>query len=357
MLTSSTSPSPAGCSAPRCSSGAASPSASDAIAAGRPARSDGREIGRRERRVEVGLAHARGRRPCPVSETSGPRIAPRCSRSTAAASAASGSRTVAAARAREADLLQHPRRAERAQLVVAVEPVDGRRGVEHQRRGRRRVAARVLARDLRAVGDAEQRQLVDAERAPQVLEVLGGLGRVPEGALVAELGRARRDVVRAVERAVDRARVARPALVDRDDVIARAQRLAAGPRPASSSGIADLTRPAAEQDDRAGPRAGRRHLGVGQRERPGGRAGMVERDGQRARTAHPSDRRRKRRTGSAREPRCRGWRARRHGTTGLRTIRTPESGGRGRWSMSPNQAHFMHAWSRRARVAAVRAPV
>ncbi len=121
----------------------------------------------------------------PQGVTRVPRRDPSPSRSTAASSASSGVGHGLVADAGEADLAQHARGAEGAQLVHAVEAVDGRRRVEDDRGGLRRVAAHVLLRDLRAVGDAEQRELVDAERDAQVLEVLRGLGRAP----VARAGR------------------------------------------------------------------------------------------------------------------------------------------------------------------------
>ena len=181
-------------SAPRCSSGAASPSASEAIAAGRPARSAGRQVAGgdaprrappRVTRAVVTLAGRRDQRPA--------------QRALLQPLGGCGQRGVGiadgrAGRARGSRPRAAPAACRAAQLVDAVEAVDRRRGVQHQRRGRGRVAARVLARHLRAVGDAEQRELVDAERDAQVLEVLRGLRRVQNARLSPSLAAHARDV-------------------------------------------------------------------------------------------------------------------------------------------------------------------
>ena len=184
-----------------------------------------------------------------------------------------------------------------------------------------------------AVGDAEQRELVDAERDAQVLEVPRGLGRVEERALVAELGRAGGDVGCAVERALGRARVAGAALVDGHEVVARRAAARSAPRIGVGERDRRLAGAAAEQDERARPRAGRGELRVGERERARrwrrcGRAGRS-----RARTARPSGTRRTRRTArAAKAARTAIRTARNDRPTG---IRAP---GRGRdWSMSPTR--------------------
>ena len=82
-----------------------------------------------------------------------------------------------ATRAGKADLAQDPRQAELAQLEDRVEAVDRGGGVKDQRGGALGEAAGVLGGDLRPVGDAEQREPVRPEHAPQVLEVEGGVAR------------------------------------------------------------------------------------------------------------------------------------------------------------------------------------
>ena len=97
----------------------------------------------------------------------------------------------------------------------------------------------------RAVGVAPQVQLVEAQRGPHGVDVVGGGGRPVEAAARSQIGAAERGEVPLVKRqrilgglagrAAQRARLPGPAHIDQQQVAARAQRRErAGYRPAAA---------------------------------------------------------------------------------------------------------------------------
>ena len=158
--------------------------------------------------------------------------------------------------------------------------------VEDERLDVGRVARRVGLGDLRAVRRAVEDELGVAALAPDRLDVLDGLGRAVEAAGGADLVRARprrladrsrRDHERA---AAQLARLAGAALVEHDEV-ARGERRGDVRREALDERDRRLPGAAGQADDRRVRRVRRRDAALdAQRQRAGGGAGRVDRDGE-----------------------------------------------------------------------------
>ena len=146
--------------------------------------------------------------------------------------------------------------------VNASGPVGPDDRVEDQPVDVAREGARVLQRDVRAVGDPHERELVGAQAHAQRLEVEHGVGgRVGDAlrpdALGAVLHGARPDRVQRAQPlhvvAADDARLARAALVERHEAVAAQRRLEAE-RERRGGVEARLTRAAGQRDEHAPPR-------------------------------------------------------------------------------------------------------
>ena len=176
------------------------------------------QVGERDRRHGPAPALAAG------ACTSCRAAATRRSRATSAVRSAAGSGVRPAQRVRAQRAQRRRHRAEAGEPErVGVVGVDGR--VEDQPRDAVRVRPRVGQRELGAVGDPEQRQLLHAGRLPDRLHVLDAVGGRVEGAPRAEraralLPRARRPQPRiALERAAaEQPAAPRAALVEAEHV-------------------------------------------------------------------------------------------------------------------------------------------
>ena len=133
----------------------------------------------------------------------------------------------AAAGAAVAQRAQHPRHRVQGRAQQRVPALGRDDRVEHERLDAVGVGRRVVQRDLRAVGDAEQHEPLVARLAAQVLEVGDRVGRRVEGAPRAELlgaaaDRARlRGRARLERRTAQPARPPVPALVEDEQVAGR----------------------------------------------------------------------------------------------------------------------------------------
>ena len=251
---------------------------------GHPARSAGVGVAARDhaRRASTRVTGARVKRPVAAHQAAGAGARPGADRPPPRASSSGRAPSVAGRRGSRprAALAASPN--ERSS-PDAVEAVDRRGGVEHDRRGVRREAAPVFGRDHGAVGDADRGEFSTPSatgRSSRSFAVSAVLQERAAGRRAWPRRRRRRPrrSMRA-GRSGSRHRCRAGRRSTRSKV--PPQRLRSAPRSRGVNGDRRLAGPAGEQDERAGAGGtGRRQLGVGQRERAGRwRAAVVERNG------------------------------------------------------------------------------